>query len=243
MYGHPERRRRGSNFGYTKLGARALEIDPLGNTTRYRYDLLSNLIAKVLPNQYDEKTGDGSCYRYEYDAMDHRVSSTDPLGNVFATPYDTAGRLAMEVNPNTYDPATRSGQGIRYEYDTDDRRIKVIYPDGGIRRLKYDAMGNLVKVIEPEQYDAETDDGPGYVYRYDAAGRLEEIVSPDGVVENAMSTICGAWWFKRSPQRAIWPGKPTRPGSGHCMPTTGRDGCWRSGSRCPGRRMGLSSTG
>ena len=170
-------------FGYTKLGARALEIDPLGNTTRYRYDLLSNLIAKVLPNQYDEKTGDGSCYRYEYDAMDHRVSSTDPLGNVFATPYDTAGRLAMEVNPNTYDPATRSGQGIRYEYDTDDRRIKVIYPDGGIRRLKYDAMGNLVKVIEPEQYDAETDDGPGYVYRYDAAGRLEEIVSPDGVVE------------------------------------------------------------
>ena len=170
-------------FGYTKLGARALEIDPLGNTTRYRYDLLSNLIAKVLPNQYDEKTGDGSCYRYEYDAMDHRVSSTDPLGNVFATPYDTAGRLAMEVNPNTYDPATRSGQGIRYEYDTDDRRIKVIYPDGGIRRLKYDAMGNLVKVIEPEQYDAETDDGPGYVYRYDAAGRLEEIVSPDRVVE------------------------------------------------------------
>ena len=170
-------------FGYTKLGARALEIDPLGNTTRYRYDLLSNLIAKVLPNQYDEKTGDGSCYRYEYDAMDHRIRTTDPLGNVFATPHDTAGRLAMEVNPNTYDPATRSGQGIRYEYDTDDRRIKVIYPDGGIRRLKYDAMGNLVKVIEPEQYDAETDDGPGYVYRYDAAGRLEEIVSPDGVVE------------------------------------------------------------
>ena len=170
-------------FGYTKLGARALEIDPLGNTTRYRYDLLSNLIAKVLPNQYDEKTGDGSCYRYEYDAMDHRISSTDPLGNVFATPHDTAGRLAMEVNPNTYDPATRSGQGIRYEYDTDDRRIKVIYPDGGIRRLKYDAMGNLVKVIEPEQYDAEADDGLGYVYCYDAAGRLKEVVSPDGVVE------------------------------------------------------------
>ena len=170
-------------FGYTKLGARALEIDPLGNTTRYRYDLLSNLIAKVLPNQYDEKTGDGSCYRYEYDAMDHRVSSTDPLGNVFATPHDTAGRLAMEVNPNTYDPATRSGQGIRYEYDTDDRRIKVIYPDGGIRRLKYDAMGNLVKVIEPEQYDDEADDGLGYVYHYDAAGRLKEVVSPDGVVE------------------------------------------------------------
>ena len=170
-------------FGYTKLGARALEIDPLGNTTRYRYDLLSNLIAKVLPNQYDEKTGDGSCYRYEYDAMDHRIRSTDPLGNVFATPHDTAGRLAMEVNPNTYDPATKSGQGVRYEYDTDDRRVKVIYPDGGVRRLKYDSMGRLVKVIEPEQYDPQTDDGPGYTYRYDAAGRLEEIVNPDGAVE------------------------------------------------------------
>ena len=170
-------------FGYTKLGARALEIDPLGNTTRYRYDLLSNLIAKVLPNQYDEKTGDGSCYRYEYDAMDHCIRTTDPLGNVFATPHDTAGRLAMEVNPNTYDPATKSGQGVRYEYDTDDRRTKVIYPDGGVRRLKYDSMGRLVKVIEPEQYDPQTDDGSGYTYRYDAAGRLEEIVNPDGAVE------------------------------------------------------------
>ena len=169
-------------FGYTKLGARALEIDPLGNTTRYRYDLLSNLIAKVLPNQYDEKTGDGSCYRYEYDAMDHRIRTTDPLGNVFATPHDTAGRLAMEVNPNTYDPDTKSGQGIRYEYDTDDRRIKVIYPDGGIQRLKYDAMGNLIKVIEPEQYAPETDDGAGYTYRYDAANRLVEIIDPDGAV-------------------------------------------------------------
>ena len=169
-------------FGYTKLGARALEIDPLGNTTRYRYDLLSNLIAKVLPNQYDEKTGDGSCYRYEYDAMDHRICTTDPLGNVFATPHDTAGRLAMEVNPNTYDPDTKSGRGVQYVYDTDDRRIKVLYPDGGTRRLKYDAMGNLVKIIEPEQYDSQTDDGAGYTYHYDAANRLVEIIDPAGAV-------------------------------------------------------------
>ena len=175
--------------------------------------------------------------------MDHRVSSTDPLGNVFATPYDTAGRLAMEVNPNTYDPATRSGQGIRYEYDTDDRRIKVIYPDGGIRRLKYDAMGNLVKVIEPEQYDAETDDGPGYVYRYDAAGRLEEIVSPDRVVEKRYVYDLRGLVVQEISAEGYLAGETDEAGSGHCMPTTGRDGCWRSGSRCPGRRMGLSSTG
>ena len=170
-------------FGYTPLGARAMETDALGNTTRYRYDLLSNLIAKVMPNQYDEESGDGASYQYEYDAMDHRVSSSDPLGNVFATPYDPAGRMAMEVNPNTYDPATKSGQGVRYEYDTDDRRIRAIYPDGGVRRMKYDALGNLVKVIEPEQYDAETDDGPGYTYEYDGANNLVQITAPDGVVE------------------------------------------------------------
>lgn len=170
-------------FGYTPLGARAMETDALGNTTRYRYDLLSNLIAKVMPNQYDEESGDGSSYQYEYDAMDHRVSSSDPLGNVFATPYDPAGRMAMEVNPNTYDPATKGGQGVRYEYDTDDRRIRAIYPDGGVRRMKYDALGNLIKVIEPEQYDAETDDGPGYAYEYDSANNLVQITAPDGVVE------------------------------------------------------------
>ena len=170
-------------FGYTPLGARAMETDALGNTTRYRYDLLSNLIAKVMPNQYDEESGDGSAYRYEYDAMDHRVSSADPLGNVFATPYDPAGRMAMEVNPNTYDPATKGGQGVRYEYDTNDRRIRAIYPDGGVRRMKYDALGNLVKVIEPEQYDTEADDGPGYTYEYDGANNLVQIANPDGVVE------------------------------------------------------------
>jgi len=172
-----------ARFGYTALGARALETDALGNTTRYRYDFLSNLIAQVLPNQYDPEKGENLCYRHEYDAMDHRVCSTDPSGNVYATPYDTAGRLAMEINPNTYDPNTKSGQGIRYEYDTDDRRIKVIYPDGGIRRLKYDSEGNLVKVIEPEQYDPATDDGVGYCYMYDLANHLIRVTNPEGTVE------------------------------------------------------------
>ena len=170
-------------FGYTPLGARALEIDALGNTTRYRYDLLSNLTSMTRPNQYDPNRDGGASYRYEYDAMDHLIRTTDPVGSVFATPHDTAGRLAMEINPNTYDSATRSGKGIRYEYDTDDRRIKIIYPDGGVRRMKYDPMGNLVKVIAPEQYDSETDDGPGYCYTYDAANRLTQITAPDGTVE------------------------------------------------------------
>ena len=142
------------------------------------------------------KRGDGSCYRYEYDAMDHRIRTIDPLGNVFATPHDMAGRLEMEIHPNTYDPETRSGQGVRYEYDTDNARIRVIYPDGGIRRLKYDAMGNLVKVIErsstiPKQMTAL--DIPTAMTQLTGWWRSSALM---GRWERSICTACAAWWVK-----------------------------------------------
>ena len=98
-------------------------------------------------------------------------------------------------------------------------------------------MGNLVKVIEPEQYDAETDDGPGYVYRYDAAGRLEEIVSPDEVVEKRYVYDLRGLVVQEISAEGYLAGETDEARIGTLY------ACWRSGSRCPGRRMGLSSTG
>ena len=171
-----------TEYAYNQMDHITREVDPLGNTTKYFYDMLCNITKVVLPNQYDDKTGDGAGTRYVYDAMDEVVQWTDPLGNVYATPRDLEENVIKEISPNSYDDKTKDGEGIRYEYDTDDKRIRIHYPDGGTERIQYDANGNIIKRIQPEQYDKKTDDGAGYIYDYDCVNRLVQITAPDGTV-------------------------------------------------------------
>ncbi|MDE5825365.1 MAG: hypothetical protein K2H91_11885, partial [Lachnospiraceae bacterium] len=171
-----------TEYAYNQMDHMTRETDPLGNTTKYFYDMLCNITKIVRPNQYDDKTGDGAGIRYVYDAMDEVIQWTDPLGNVYATPRDLEENVIREINPNCYDEKTKDGAGISYEYDTDDKRIKIHYPDGGTERIKYDANGNIIKKIQPEQYDRAADDGAGYVYDYDCVNRLVQITAPDGDV-------------------------------------------------------------
>ena len=171
-----------TEYAYNPMDHVAREADPLGNTTKYFYDMLCNVTKVVRPNQYDDRTGDGAGTRYVYDAMDEVVQWADPLGNVYATPRDLEENVIKEINPNCYDEKTGDGEGIRYEYDTEDHRIRIHYPDGGTERIKYDANGNIIKKIQPEQYDEKTDDGAGYAYEYDCVNRLVQVTAPDGVV-------------------------------------------------------------
>jgi len=171
-----------TEYAYNQMDHMTREVDPLGNTTKYFYDMLCNVTKIVRPNQYDDKTGDGVGNKYVYDAMDEVVQWTDPLGNVYATPRDLEENVIKEINPNCYDEKIKDGEGICYEYDTEDQRIRIHYPDGGTERIKYDANGNIVKKIQPEQYDRAADDGAGYVYDYDCVNRLVQITAPDGDV-------------------------------------------------------------
>ena len=180
-------------FGYTNLNLQSMRVDALGNTTRYFYDKLGNLTKIVLPNQYNDQTGDGEGFQYSYDAMDHQVLSIDPAGNIAATPYNNQGKLSKQINPNTYDSHTGHGVGIEYIYDEEGRRIKTLYPDGGIERIKYDSSGNIVKKIAPSSYDEVSDDGPGFIYDYDYANRLVQITGPDGrVIKRYVYNLRGA---------------------------------------------------
>ena len=171
-----------TEYAYNQMDHITREVDPLGNTTKYFYDMLCNITKVVLPNQYDDKTRDGAGTRYLYDAMDEVIQWTDPLGNVYATPRDLEENVIKEINPNCYNEKTKDGEGICYEYDTEDRRIRIHYPDGGIERIQYDANGNIIQKIQPEQYNKATDDGAGYVYDYDCVNRLVQITAPDGIV-------------------------------------------------------------
>jgi YD repeat-containing protein len=174
-----------TEYGYNNLDCRVLEIDVLGNTWKYEYDRLGNLINEVRPNQFNEESHSGPGWRYIHDVLDQLVATIDPLGNTVATIRDAEENIIKEINPNTYDQTTKDGAGVQNIYDTDNNKIKILYPDGGIERIKYDATGNIIKKIQPEDYDQTTDDGPGYTYTYDEMNRPTKIINPEGQVEKA----------------------------------------------------------
>jgi YD repeat-containing protein len=89
-----------------------------GKRTEYRYDFLDrleetihsdgshekqfldgegNILKKVHPNAYDQKTGDGEGTCYEYDTDGHLLRTVYPDGGVERSFYDGEGRLVKHV--------------------------------------------------------------------------------------------------------------------------------------------------
>ena len=99
-----------TEYAYNQMDHMTRETDALGNTTKYFYDMLCNVIKVVRPNQYDDKTGDGAGTRYVYDAMDEVTQWTDPLGNVYATLRDLEENVIKEINPTAMMRRRRTGK-------------------------------------------------------------------------------------------------------------------------------------
>lgn len=169
-------------FGYNALNRKTHITDAKGNTTRFMYDKMGNLVKKVLPREYKCDVDNGTGYEYRYDALDRRIETIDPLLNVYKVKYDEEGNILKEINPNYLDRGIGDGIGVEYEYDDANRRIKIKYPTGGIKRIKYDSKGNITKIIEPANYNEKTDDGCGREYEYDNRNRLT-VVKNQGKVE------------------------------------------------------------
>jgi len=163
-------------YTYNEINKVTKKVDALDNVTQMEYDMMGNLVKKILPGNKD----DGAQYEFYYDDMDRLVKTIDPLKNVMALKYDIHGNLIKEINPNFYNRDADDGIGVEYIYDQSQRKIKNIYPTGGVGRTKYDSVGNVIKTIEPGRYDAYTDDGAGNEYVYDDLNRLTLIKDPEG---------------------------------------------------------------
>ncbi|MEE1255056.1 MAG: DUF6531 domain-containing protein, partial [Lachnospiraceae bacterium] len=190
-----------SSFAYNNFDILCMSVDPLGNTTRYLYDRVLDLVGVVRPNHYNPSGNGEKKETFAYDALHNRLARTDENGAVFATPCDGEGNIVKEINPNTYDKKEKDGQGIEYLYDADDRNYQITYPDGGTERRWYDATGNLIKVCRPEQYDSTYDEGQGYSYEYDSMNRLVQVTAPDGTaLKRYEYDLCGNIIEVRNPQ-------------------------------------------
>ena len=165
-------------YGYNNFGQRTHIIDEEGNTSRYEYDFMANLIREIRPQQYDRRSDGGIGTTYEYDVWENLSHIIKPDGGIYSYQNDFHGKILQAKGPND----TKESHGIRLEYDADHRLIRTIYPDGGILREFYDAEGNLLKRVLPEQYDAEQDDGLGYAYEYDCRNRLVQVTNPYGKI-------------------------------------------------------------
>lgn len=73
-----------------------METDPLGHTTRYLYDNVSDLTGMVRPNQHTLNMSEEKMETYKNDAFHRRISRTDCTGAVLEYHYDANNRRIFE---------------------------------------------------------------------------------------------------------------------------------------------------
>jgi RHS repeat-associated protein len=153
---------RTTTFSYDITLHLAAVTDPAGNTTQATYDTAGNLIRELTP--------DNATYTYGYDTAGNQTSSTSPRGTTVTSSYDIRGNLTGTSRPNpaggppittslTRDPVT----GL--VTDATDARGKTSHDT-------YDTQGNHTAHTSPL--------GERATFTYDAAGRLTSTVSPRG---------------------------------------------------------------
>ncbi len=159
----------------TTLLAKTQKIDPLGNITKYAYDLNRNLISETAP--------DNSVTAYAYDANSNLTSLTDPQGNKTSYTYNSLNLVTSITDPKTVVTSLT--------YDAKGNLTKITDPLGGSRTLQYDAKGNVISLTDPKgavtsfAYDAQNNltsikDSLGNItsFTYDAAGNRLTMTDP-----------------------------------------------------------------
>jgi len=143
---------------YDKLNRVTQYTDTQGNTLKYAFDAVGNLITLTYP--------DGKQVHYEYDAADQLITVTDWANRVTRYDYDKNGRLISIVRPNgtqqtrVYDIAGQLKQQKDIVIKTGEV-INQFY-------FSYDAAGNIIE----EKTSPEADPDINLEMTYAKANRL-----------------------------------------------------------------------
>jgi RHS repeat-associated protein len=157
-----------TKFEYDSLGQLIKVIDPLGNVTTYTYDALGRRTSVIDAN--------GNTTHYEYNYRGQLIKVTDAVGNVTTYTYGGSDCSSCGGGADRLTSITdASGNTTTYEYDTLGRLIKETDPLGNTITYTYDAKGNLIS-----QTDAN---GNTINYTYDPLGRLIQKTYPDATTE------------------------------------------------------------
>ncbi|MEV1006805.1 DUF6531 domain-containing protein [Streptomyces sp. NPDC049881] len=194
------------------------EIDPLGHTTRTRYDAHHHVTAWT--------DALGRTTRVTLDPAGRPVEVTYPDGAVSRSVWDGATRTATAVLPggswlrefdergNCVAVTDPSGATTRYAYDARGALAAVTDPLGATTRLRCDAAGLPVLITDPL--------GHSTTRRYDAFGRVAEYADALGATVAVRWTADGHPAARRGPDGATeaW----EYDGEGNCVRHTAPDG-------------------
>lgn len=153
---------RTESYTYYTDSAVSARLTAKGDTIRYDYDKLNDLVEKSYETALEEDAQNP--VRFRYNEMGQRISMTDITGTTTYT-YDSLGRLATVTSG--------SGKQIVYTYDEANNLASITYPDGLEVSYEYDKNDNITKVIDRSA--GET------TYTYDALNRMTEMVRPNGI--------------------------------------------------------------
>ncbi len=165
------------------------DIDPLGNSIKYRYDKVGNKIEQI-----DKR---GNVYKFTYDALNKMISKTDPLNNTTYYSYDANGKLVKEKSKRLVGDV-QEDVIITYKYDEVSRLIEKTDPNGLVTNYNYNKLGKLtqksytvdsINIVSAYEYNKQQQlikktDGYGSndervtSYEYDNLGRKTKEINP-----------------------------------------------------------------
>jgi YD repeat-containing protein len=146
------------------------KIDPLGNTTRYAYDLKRNLISTTDPN--------GGLTTYTYDSNSNLTSVTDPLGHTTSYTFNSMNLVASVTD-------ARSAVTV-YDYDAKGNLLKMTDPLGAATEFQYDARGKVTTITDAR--------GQNTILAYDTKNNLTSITDPLGGITSFTYDAAGNPW-------------------------------------------------
>ena len=155
-------------YEYDLLNRETKKINKDGGIERSFYNKNSQLVKKILPNEYSAKGENGNGYSYTYDKQGNIISIIAPNGTILETNiYDSEGNLLQRLD------GVKSG--INCEYDLAGRRKNITTQGGAKQEFTYDAQGNITGIVDGNKNKTE--------YRLDKWGRITEIIKPNGTSE------------------------------------------------------------
>lgn len=150
------------------------KTDPLGNITRYRYDLKRNLVSVTDPS--------GGITRYTYDGNRNVISVTDPLNHTTSYTYNALNLIASRTDSrggvttygyDTYGNLTSTTEPVgttTHQYNTKGNITTITDADNRTTVLTYDTQNNLTSITDPQ--------GHTTTFTYDTIGNRLTMTDP-----------------------------------------------------------------
>ncbi|MFW9873666.1 MAG: RHS repeat domain-containing protein, partial [Candidatus Thorarchaeota archaeon] len=183
-----------TTFFYDIMGNKILEIDPLGNTTKYHYDLLGRLIKKT-----SLKTEKSQIWTYTYNIFDYPIKIIDPLKNTKTIEYNVRGKPTRITEGNRREESfIYSLEGSLYRHITLQGITKIFEYDylGRTTKIKYYKRGSKKNLFKSDTYyyDAfkllsESTSNGDIKYLYNNKGELIQTIFAQNDSE--------VWWSRK----------------------------------------------